>query len=227
MEEPLLAGDLRQSMPLGWWNPAQLFPLGRDARPLDSQLRRELVEVWRAFTEPLPAHLERLRRAPPAHLPTFVERLGGGFAGLLPRRMGRRRRLYLPAVDEVILRLIPATRRARFPDLFKGSSPARARWPKAGLFAMLSYYGEAFIHARIAAWTLGPAAAIAELNDPRTPDDHHPVTWRLTERGRALLANGLDGPEDCPEQIVGGYRTGRGNDWCCAVTASGWRLEPC
>lgn len=28
--------------------------------------------------------------------------------------------------------------------------------------------------------------------------------WSLTERGRRLVADGLDGPEDCPEQVNGG-----------------------
>lgn len=39
------------------------------------------------------------------------------------------------------------------------------------------------------------------------------------------MADGLDGPEDCPEQAVGGYSSERAENWCCAVTAGGWRLE--
>jgi Domain of unknown function (DUF1835) len=47
-----LAGDLRAAMPLGWLNPEQLFPFGRAAAPVSAYLRRQLVEVWRAFTAP-------------------------------------------------------------------------------------------------------------------------------------------------------------------------------
>jgi hypothetical protein len=71
-----LAGDLRITMPLGWFNPAQLSPYGRHAQEVTAPLRQALVEVWRAYTAPTPAHLERLRRAPPEMLPTLVEGLG-------------------------------------------------------------------------------------------------------------------------------------------------------
>lgn len=225
-DAPMLAGDLRQSMPLGWWNPDQLYPLARAARPLPANTRAELIEVWRAYTEPSPTRLEYLRQKPPESLPTLVEGLAA-YASRLPRRLSRARRLRLPAVDEVLFRLIPSRRGVRFPDLFKGSSPSRARWPRSGLFAMISYFGDLFIHSRIASWTVGADRAIDVIPDRRAPDDPYPMRWRLTDRGRALLADGLDGPEDCPEQIIGGYRTGRGEDWCCAITASGWRLAPC
>lgn len=169
-----------------------------------------------------PCGRSRRSRSPP----TFVEGLAA-YASRLPQRLSRARRLRLPAVDEVLFRLIPSRRGVRFPDLFKDPSPSRARWPRSGLFATISYFGDLFIRPPVASWTLGANRAIDAIPDRRAPDDPFPVVWRLTERGRALLADGLDGPEDCPEQILGGHRTGRGNDWCCAVTASGWRLEPC
>jgi hypothetical protein len=221
-----LAGDLHATMPLGWLNPEQLYPLGRDARQVSPQLRQAFIEVWRAFTEPTPKRLEELRRAPPEPLPTFVEGLAG-YAALLPRRFARSRRLRLSAVDEVLFRLIPSSRRVRFPDLFKGSSPARARWPKAGLFSMLAYFGEVFIETRIASWSSGPAPAIEQFELTGMAEGPYTTAWRLTERGRRLLAQGLDGADDCPEQLVGGYRPGRVETWCCSVTAAGWRLERC
>jgi hypothetical protein len=97
----MLAGDLRATMPLGWLNPEQLYPLGRDARQVTPQLRQAFIEVWRAFTEPTPKPLEELRRAPPESLPTFVEGLAG-YAAPLPRRVARSRRLRLSTVDEVL-----------------------------------------------------------------------------------------------------------------------------
>jgi hypothetical protein len=223
---PVLAGDLGQTMPLGWWNPSQLYPLARNARVLTDQLRAALVLVWRAYTERTPEQLEHLRRSPPERLPTFVEGLAA-YASLLPRRISRARRLRLPVVDEVLFRLIPSRRWVRFPDLFKGSSAARARWPKSALFAMMTYFGDLFVQSRVTSWTVGAGRAIEAVVDHRGSDDPHPIAWRLTDRGSALLAEGLDGPEDCPELLVGGYRSGRDQDWCCATTAAGWRLEPC
>lgn len=222
-----LAGDLRATMPLGWLSPEQLFPFGRAAAPVSTPLWRELVEVWRAFTASTPEHLEHLRRTPPSALPTFLDGLGI-YASLLPRRVRPARRLRLPLVDEVLLRIVPTRRFVRFPDLFKGASPSRARWPKAGLFSMLPYFGEVFIQARLAAWSVGANPAIQQIALPPGSDPGgrpYDTSWRLTERGRRLVADGLDGPEDCPEQLVGGYSSERTENWCCAIAASGWRLE--
>jgi hypothetical protein len=222
-----LAGDLRATMPLGWLNPEQLYPFGRAAAPVAAPLRRQLVEVWRAFTAPMPEHLERLRRTPPSALPTFLDGLGV-YASLLPRRVPPARSLRLSLVDEVLLRIVPVRRFVRFPELFKGASPSRARWPKAGLFSMLPYFGEVFIQARLAAWSIGTSPVIQQIAlSPGSDPGGRPydTSWRLTERGRRLVANGLDGPEDCPAQVIGGYSSERTESWCCAITANGWRLE--
>jgi uncharacterized protein DUF1835 len=222
-----LVGDMRATMPLGWLNPEQLFPFGRAAAPVSASLRGQLVEVWRAFTAPTPEHLERLHRTAPSALPTFLDGLGV-YASLLPRRISSARRLRLPLVDEVLLRLVPTRRFVRFPELFKGASPSRARWPKAGLFSMLSYFGDLVVQARLATWSIGPNPAIQQIALPLGSDPGgrpYNTSWRLTERGRKLIADGLDGPEDCPEQLVGGYSSERAENWCCAITTTGWRLE--
>jgi hypothetical protein len=39
------------------------------------------------------------------------------------------------------------------------------------------------------------------------------------------VANGLDGPDDLPELVIGGYSSERAENWCCAYVGSGWRLE--
>jgi len=95
---------------------------------------------------------------------------------------------------------------------------------------MLSYFGEVFIQARLAAWSIGVNPAIQQIALPAGSDvggRPYNTSWRLTERGRRLVAEGLNGPEDCPEQVVGGYSSERTENWCCAVTATGWRLERC
>jgi hypothetical protein len=133
-------------------------------------------------------------------------------------------------VDEVLLRLVPTRRFVRFPDLFKGASPSRARWPRSGLYSMLCHFGEVFIQTRLAAWSIGRNPAIEQIALPLGSDPGgrpYNTSWRLTERGRELVEDGLDVPEDCPEQIVGGYRSGRAENWCCTVAPSGWRLERC
>jgi hypothetical protein len=140
----------------------------------------------------------------------------------------RSRRLRLPLVDEVLLRLVPMRRFVRFPDLFKGPPPSRARWPRSGLYSMLSYFGDLFPQIRLAAWSIGHNPAVEQIALPVGTDPGgrpYNTSWRLTERGRRLVANGLDGPEDLPELIVGGYTSERAN-WCCAYRGDGWRLEP-
>lgn len=221
-----LAGDLRSTMPLGWLNPEQLYPYGRSAAPVTDAVRRGVTEVWRAFTEHTPGHLERLRADPPRSLPTLMSGLAV-YAAMLPRRLSGARRVLLPVVDEALFRIIPTRRHVRFPDLFKGSSATRARWPKAGLLSMLSYFGEAFMLTRIAGWCIGRDPAIEQIALPAGTDGPYTTSWRLTERGQRLLGKGLDTPEDCPDQTIGGYRSGRGGDWCCAVRTGGWRLERC
>jgi hypothetical protein len=49
-ERVALAGDLRITMPLVWFNPAQLAPYGSHAQEFTAPLRRALVELWRAYT---------------------------------------------------------------------------------------------------------------------------------------------------------------------------------
>ena len=109
----------------------------------------------------------------------------------------------------------------------RASLDTRARWPKSGLFPILTYFGETFIKSRIARWSAGPEPAIEQVHAPRSADDPYPLSWRTTERGRLLLADGLDGPEDCPEVLIGGYSTDSSDPWCCATAARGWWLQPC
>lgn len=226
-ERARLAGDLRIPMPLGWFNPAQLSPYGQCAKEIAAPLRQALIELWRAYTAPTPEHLERLRRTPPAALPTFVEGLGI-YASQLPLRVPRSRRLRLPLVDEVLLRIVPAGRFVRFPDLFKDTPRSRERWPRSGLYSMITYFGDLFPQARLAAWSMGHNPAIEQVALPVGTDPGgrpYNTSWRLTERGRRLVANGLDAPEDLPEVVVGGYSSDRAESWCCAYKGSGWRLE--
>jgi hypothetical protein len=221
-----LAGDLRIPMPLGWFNPTQLSPYGQDTQEITAPLREELIELWRAYTAPTPEHLERLRRTPT--LPTLVEGLGI-YASQLPQRVPRARRMRLPLVDEVLLRIVPARRFARFPDLFKDTPGSRERWPRAGLYSMISYFGDLFPQARLAAWSMGSTPAIEQIALPVGTDPGgrpYNTSWRLTERGRRFLANGIDGPDDLPAVVVGGYSSDRAESWCCAYRGSGWRLEP-
>lgn len=222
-----LAGDLRIAMPLGWFNPAQLAPYGRHPQEITAPLRQALIELWRAYTAATPEHLERLRRASPDVLPTLVEGLSI-YASQLPQRVSRSRRLRLPLVDEVLLRTVPTRRHVRFPELFKGAAPSRARWPRSGLFSMLSYFGELFIMTRLASWSVGRVPVIEQIAQPIGSDsvgDPYRTSWRLTERGRRLVVRGLDGPDDCPEILVGGYGSGRTEYWCCSVKRDGWHLE--
>lgn len=222
-----LAGDLRITMPLGWFNPAQLSLYGQYAQDVSVPLRKALVELWRAYTAETPEHLERLRQAPPELLPTLVEGLGI-YASQFPQRVARSRRLRLPLVDEVLLRIVPTRRFVRFHELFK-TPPSRARWPRSGLYSMLSYFGDISPQARLAAWSIGPNPAIEQIALPAGGDPGgrpYNVSWRLTDRGRRLVANGLDGPEDLPDLVVGGYSLERAEPWCCAYRGAGWRLEP-
>jgi uncharacterized protein DUF1835 len=222
-----VAGDLRISMPLGWFNPAQLSPYGRRAQEITEPLRRALLALWRAYTAPTPEHLERLRQTPPPALPTLMEGLGI-YASQLPQRVSRSRRLRLPLVDEVLLRIVPARRFVRFPELFKDSPGSRDRWPRAGLYSMITYFGDLFPQARLAAWSVGRNPAIEQIALPVGSDPGgrpYNTSWRLTERGRRLVANGLDGPDDLPELVIGGYSSERAENWCCAYVGSGWRLE--
>lgn len=228
-DRALLAGDLKITTPLGWFNPEQLSPYGRCAQQVAAPLRLALLELWRAYTAPTPEHLERLRRAPLDPLPTLLEGLGI-YASQLPQRVPRSRRLRLPLVDEVLLRIVPTRRFVRFPDLFKGTPSFRARWPRSGLMSMLSYFGDLFPQARLAAWSIGRDPAIEQIALPAGTDPGgrpYNTSWRLTERGQKLVARGLDDVEDCPEQIIGGYRSGRTESWCCSSRGGGWRLEQC
>lgn len=222
------AGDLRISMPLGWFNPAQLLPYGLTAEEVSAPLRQALVELWRAYAAPTPEHLERLRRQPPPALPTFVEGLGI-YASQLPNRAPGSRRLRLPLVDEVLLRIVPSRRFVQLPDLFKDAPSSRGRWPRAGLYSMLSYFGDLFPQARLAAWSIGRNPAVEQIALPAGSDPGgrpYSTSWRLTERGRELVTHGLDEPGDLPEVVIGGYSSERTESWCCAYRGTGWRLEP-
>lgn len=221
--EVRLAGDMKSTMPLGWLNPEQLSPLATTAVNLPDEVRLALKDMWFAFTAPAPDALEAMRRSPPTSLPTLRTGLAV-HAALLPRAMGRTRRLQVSAVDEALLRLLSSRRLKRFPDLFKGSSQFRSRWPRSGLYAMLHHFGEVFIQGRIAAWT--KSAAIEQIETGPSETSRYTRAWRLTERGRQLLATGLDGPDDAPGLRVGGYSSRR-TPWCCVVERDGWRFAPC
>ncbi len=220
--EVRLAGDLRSTMPLGWLNPEQLVPLARKTAKLPDDLRAALRDLWLAFTEPTPDALEELRRSPPPSLPSLRRGLAV-HAALLPRAMRRTRGLRVSVVDEVLLRLFSPRRLKRFPDLFKGASPSRARWPRSGLYAMLTHFGEVFIEWRIAAWV--KAGAVEQVETGPSEASRYTRAWRLTERGQEILSGGLERVGDAPEMRVGGYSSRRAK-WCCIVGNAGWRFAP-
>ncbi len=221
--EVRVAGSLRSTMPLGWLNPEQLVSLAQKTIVLPGEVRAALKDLWLAFTAFTPGALEAIRRDPPPSLASLPKGLAV-HAALFPRAVGRTKRLRVSAVDEALLRLLSSRQLKRFPDLFKGASSSRSRWPRSGLYAMLTHFGDVFIEWRIAAWV--KAGAVEQVETGPSETSRYTRAWRLTALGRDILASGLSRAGDAPELRVGGYSSRR-EPWCCIIERGAWRFAPC
>jgi hypothetical protein len=188
------------------------------ARPLEPAQARAGAALWRAFTAPTPAALQRARAAGARAFPAFAQGVAQ-HAALFPRSGGRASRaLRLSELDEVLLGGL-----SRF--WWRGAREAVRASGRAGR-ALAAAHGDALVSRRLLDWAAArPDPAVEYRVRPRAGDAR--IQFRITEAGRRLRAGDLDALRRAPPLPAGGQVAYRGRPaWICVKTPAGWRLAP-
>lgn len=176
----------------------------------DGELR-EGAELWRQYASPSPLVFDEARRRGSSVFPELSEssELHGAW---FPRLKGGR--LRLAELDELLLGRLSDTWCTTWDLLAEMPGRERLLWPFGGLYPVV----------RLRAWAAhGAVAREARSDDNPLEQD----AFRLTDRTRTLIAQGLEGVGDAPPLYIGGCLV---NDpeapWVRVDDDSGWRLAP-
>lgn len=186
----------------------------RVARALRDDEIREGCELWRLYASPEPLAFDEARRKGSQAFPelsesaellgTWFPRIDGGRLRLSEhdeRLLGSLTDEWLTPLD--LSKLITKTR-----------GWERLLWPFGGFVSIW----------RLRQWAAHGAVA-REVRDPNNDNPLERDAFRLTDKARALLVNGLEGVGDAPPIYVGGCRL---NDpaapWVRVAEDSGWRI---
>jgi hypothetical protein len=186
----------------------------RVARALRDDEIREGCELWRLYASPEPLAFDEARRRGSQAFPELSES-----AELLDTWFPRLDdgRLRLSEHDERLLRSL--TDEWLMPlDLSKLITKTRG-WER-----LLWPFGGFVLIWRLRQWAAHGAVS-REIRDPNNDNPLERDAFRLTDRARALLVNGIEGVGDAPPICVGGCRL---NDpaapWVLVAEDSGWRI---
>jgi hypothetical protein len=186
------------------------------ARAISDDEFREGAELWRLYASPDPRAFDEARRRGSQAFPELhksAELHGAWFPRLEDGR------LRLAEHDERLLAsisdewLTPGDLGKR---IVRVRGWERLLWPFGG-----------FAHVqRLREWAAHGAVA-REVRDPDNDNPFEQDVFRLTDRTRALLANGLDGVGDAPPLYVGGCKLNDpASPWVRIPDDAGWRIIP-
>jgi hypothetical protein len=187
------------------------------ARVISDDEFREGAELWKLFASPDPRVFDEARRTGSLSFPELSQRaeLHGTW---FPRLDGNRLRMsehderLLGSLTDEWLTPLDLCR-----PVFKVRGWQRLLWP-FGTFVPVWRLQEWAAHGVVAREVRHP-----DNNDNPLEQD----AFRLTDRTRALLANGLDGVGDAPPIYVGGcWINDPASPWARVVDGSGWRIIP-
>lgn len=175
------------------------------ARPVTHRERREGSELWRKFAVANPLPFDEARRNGSIVFPELSE-CGDVYGAWFPRLEGGR--LRLSQLDELLLGSL-REQWLTMPELM-GELSGRER--------QLDAFGLMVAVLRLKDW-----AARGVVQHRRC--DAEQDAFRLTDRARALLAQGLESVGDAPVIDVGGCKLGDpAAPWVRVADGSGWRL---
>jgi hypothetical protein len=184
------------------------------ARAISGDELREAAELWRMYASPDPSAFDEARRRGSSVFPELSESAdlyGDWFPRLEDGRLRlaeHDKRLLASLTDEWVT----------FWDLMKLITETPG-WERL-LWTFGSYSVPLW---RLRAWA---ARGVVEC-EVRDHDNDNPIdAFRLTDKVRALLANGLEGVGDAPPLYVGGCRINDpASPWGRVANDAGWRLD--
>ncbi|HEX2686382.1 MAG TPA: DUF1835 domain-containing protein [Kofleriaceae bacterium] len=186
------------------------------ARAISDDEFREGAELWRLYTSPDPRAFDEARRGGSSAFPEFSES-ADVYGTWFPRLEDGR--LRLAEHDERLLASLTdewLTPWVLSEPVFKERGWQRLLWP-FGTFVPVW---------RLRQWAANGVVA----HEVRNPDNGNPFeqdAFRLTDRTRLLLANGMEGVGDVPSIYVGGCRINDpASPWVRVVDGSDWRITP-
>jgi hypothetical protein len=188
----------------------------RVARTLRDDELREGAELWRLFASPDPRAFDEARRRGSSVFPELHESAelhGAWFPRLEDGRLRlaeHDQRLLASLTDEW---LTPGDLSQL---IIKTHGWERLLWPFGGFLPV----------SRLRQWAAHGAVA-RKVHDPDDDNPFEQDVFRLTDRTRALLANGLEGVGDAPPIYVGGCRIyDPSSPWVRIADAAVWRIIP-
>ena len=201
---------------VGGTPPEKILAAIADALVISDDEFREGAELWRMYASPDPRAFDEARRRGSSVFPELTES-ADLYGTWFPRLEDGR--LRLAEHDERLLASLTdewLTPWDLSEPVFKERGWQQLLWP-FGAFVPVW---------RLRQWAANGVVA----REVRNPDNGNPFeqdAFRLTDRTRALLANGLEGVGDTPPLYMGGCRL---NDptapWVRVVDGSDWRIIP-
>jgi hypothetical protein len=202
---------------VGGMTPEEGLAALADAHSLRDDELREGAELWRLYASPDPRAFDEARRRGSLVFPELRESadLHGAW---FPRLEGDRLRL-----AEHDARLLGSlTDQWLMPWELNKLITETPGWER-----LLWTFGSYFVPLwRLRAWAAHGVVA-REVRDPDNDNRLEQDVFRLTDRTRALLTNGLEGVGDAPQLYVGGCRIYDSAAWVRVADDSGWRIIPC